>query len=87
MVVDHVEDHGQAGLMGGVDEPLQRPRAAVAVLHGVGMDAVVAPVAVAGELGHRHQLDRRDAQRRNCGSRGMIASNVPSGVNVPTCNS
>ena len=88
MVVDHVEDHRQAVLMGGVDQPLQRRGPAVAVLHGVGIDAVVAPVAVAGETGP--PASARSPSRpsaTSCGSRGMMASNVPSGVNVPTCNS
>ena len=30
-------------------------------------DAVVAPVARAGKVGHRHQFDRRDAERREVG--------------------
>ena len=62
VVVDDVEEDRQAVRVAGVDQPLQPVRPAVAVLGGVGEDAVVAPVAAAGELGDRHQLDRGDAQ-------------------------
>ena len=63
MVVDDVEKHGQAATVRRIDKPLQSSRAAVAILHGIGMNAVVAPIPLAGELGDRHQLDRRDAKR------------------------
>jgi hypothetical protein len=45
--------------VGGVDQPAQARRPAVAVLHGRGQDAVVAPVALTGELPHGQQLQRR----------------------------
>ena len=48
--------------MAGVDEPLQRERAAIGGVGGVRIDAVVAPVARAGKLGDRHEFDRRDAE-------------------------
>ena len=67
MVVDDVEDHGQAGGVGGVDEPLEPLRAAVGGLRGRHVDAVVAPAAAARELGHRHQLDRGDAELAQLG--------------------
>ena len=60
VVVDHVEDHREAALVAGVDEALQPGRPPVGVLHREGEDPVVAPVARAGELGHRHDLDGRD---------------------------
>ena len=62
MVVDDVEQHGQALAVGGVDEPLQALRAAVGLVRGADVDAVVAPAVAAGERGHRHQLDRRDPE-------------------------
>ena len=48
--------------MAGVDEALQSGRPAVRVLRRADVDAVVAPVARAGKLRDRHQLDRRDAE-------------------------
>ena len=62
VVVDHVEDHRQPLAVAGIDQPLEPLRTAVAVLDGEGIDAVVAPVALPGELGHRHQLQGGHAQ-------------------------
>ena len=62
VVVDDVQEDRQALGVAGVDEPLQAVRAAVAVLGRVGEHAVVSPVARAGELADRHDLDGRDAQ-------------------------
>ena len=45
VVVDHVEDHGEATLVAGVDQCLQPRRAAVEVVGRVEIDAVVAPAA------------------------------------------
>ena len=64
MVVDDVEDHGQSAGVARVDEARLRPSGpAVGVMRRVQVDPVVAPAAVARELGDRHQLDVRDAQR------------------------
>ena len=73
--------------MGGVDEPLQAERAAVGGLGGAEVDAVVAPAARAGELGHGHQLDRRHAQLGSSPRYAIAPSKVPSGENVPMCSS
>ncbi len=62
VVVDDVEGDGQFAMMAGVDETLQRERAAVRGVDGVGIDAVVAPITRAGKLRERHEFDRRDAQ-------------------------
>ena len=62
MVVDHVEHHSQPVLVAGIDEPFQSLRAAVGVLYGIRVDAVIPPVAAAGKLGHRHQLDGGDTE-------------------------
>ena len=51
----------------GLDEPLQVFRRAVGGVGREGQHAVVAPVAPAGKVGHRHQLDRGDAERREIG--------------------
>ena len=59
MVVDHVQDHGQSLLVAGVDQPLQTLGAAVGVLDGKGIDAVVAPVARSRETGPPASAPRR----------------------------
>ena len=62
VVVDDVEEHHQAAGVRRRDQALQVLRRAV---RGVGRErqhAVVAPVARAGEVGDRHQLDCRDAE-------------------------
>ncbi len=53
VVVNHVQDHGQSAAMGGVDQALQRPGPAIAVLHGIRKDGVVTPVALRPETGPR----------------------------------
>ena len=62
VVVHHVEDHGQAEAVGAVDEPAEVVGPAVAVERGEQIDAIVAPAKGAGELGHRHQLERSDPE-------------------------
>jgi hypothetical protein len=62
VVVDDVEQHGEAGPVRGVDELLEAERAAVGGLRGGQVDAVVAPAVAAGELADRHQLDGGDPQ-------------------------
>jgi hypothetical protein len=62
MVVDDVEHGSESAPVTSVDEPLKPRGAAVAGLRREERHAVVAPVAVAGKLGHRHQLDRGDAE-------------------------
>ena len=63
MVVDDVQDDAEAAGVRGVHQATQRLRAAVDAAGREEIDAVVAPVALARELGHRHQLQRRHAQR------------------------
>ena len=63
VVVDDVEHHREAVPVAGVDQAAQPLRPPVARVRRVEADAVVAPVPRPGELGHRHQLDRGDAQR------------------------
>ena len=64
VVVDHVLDDAQAGGVGGVHEALVRGGSAVAFVHGVPEDAVVAPVVGAVEAVDRQQLHEVDAQLR-----------------------
>jgi hypothetical protein len=63
VVVDDVEEHAEALPVRGRDEARQTVRAAVDGVRRVGVDAVVAPVAVPGEGRHGHELDRSDAER------------------------
>ncbi len=62
MVVDDVEDHRQPARVGRSHQPAQAIGAAVGARRREQADAVVAPAAIAGEVGDRHQLDRRHAQ-------------------------
>ena len=62
MVVDDVEDHAETATMAGIDETGEAFRPSIGVVRRVEVDAVVAPAAVAGELGHGQHLDRIDAQ-------------------------
>ncbi len=49
--------------MAGVDKALESLRSAVGILGGERIDPVVAPVALAGKLRDRHDLDRGDSKR------------------------
>ena len=62
VVVNDVEDHRDAMLVGALDEPLERQRASVVGLNRKDMGGVVTPRPVSRELGHRHDLDRIDAE-------------------------
>src|SRR5690625_1204637 len=58
VVIDHVEHHHQAALVGRVYEALQPGDPAIGGMGAVEQYAVVAPTATAGKLGHWHELDR-----------------------------
>ena len=62
VVVDDVQDQGEALGMAGVDEALEPLGPAIRVVGGEEVGAVVAPVARARKGRHRHQLDGGDAQ-------------------------
>ncbi len=62
VVVDDVEDHGEIGAVGRVDERREVGRAAVRVVRREGEHAVVAPVARAGGLDDGHELDGGGAE-------------------------
>jgi hypothetical protein len=57
VVVDHVEKHHHPPPVGLLDQGLQLLGGAVVAVRGKEQHAVVAPVAAAREIGHRHQLD------------------------------
>ena len=59
VVVDDVEADRETAGVRLVDEPLQRRRAAVRLVHRVQVDAVVAPAVLPVERGDRHELDGR----------------------------
>src|SRR5436190_16797203 len=62
VVVDHVEENRETALMTGIDESLERARTAVRILRRVRIRAIVSPVARAGKLRDRKQLDRGNAE-------------------------
>ena len=62
MVVDDVEEHGQAAAVAGVDQTLEPVRPTVGMMWRVEIDAVIAPAAASGKFSHRHQLDMSDAE-------------------------
>ena len=63
VVVDDVEQHHQPAGVGGFDQRLQVLGPAIGGIRSVGQHAVVAPVAAAGKITDRHDLDRGDAER------------------------
>ena len=63
VIVDHVEEHHEAAVVSGIDQALQALRPAVDRVRGIEQHAVITPAAIAGELRHRHELDRRHAER------------------------
>ncbi len=64
MVVDHVKQHRQAGGMRRIYEALECIGPAIGLCRGVGKRTVIAPVAAAWKLRHRHQLNGGDARGR-----------------------
>src|SRR4051812_12749391 len=62
VVVDDIEQDREAARMAGFDKGLQIVRPAVAGSGRIKLDAVIAPVAPAGERADRHQLDRGHTQ-------------------------
>jgi hypothetical protein len=80
VVIDDVEDDAEPVGVRLVDELRELSGPAVDGVRRVGVDPVVAPVAVAGEGRDRHQLDRRDAElfqvvqaRHDAGERALAA--------------
>ncbi len=58
MVIDDVEKHHQPAQMRGIDQRLEVVRPTIGAVGGVEQHAVIAPIAPAGEIRERHQLDR-----------------------------
>ena len=64
MIVDDVEHHAEAALMGRIDQRAKRGRGAVAAIGREGQHAVIAPIPAPGEIGDRHDLDHGEAGLR-----------------------
>jgi hypothetical protein len=64
VVVDHVHEHHQAQPVGGLDEVLELVGRAVGAVRSERQHAVVTPAEAPREVGQRHQLQGRHAQRR-----------------------
>ena len=62
VVVDDIEEDGEAALVSGIDKAAKRGGASVIGLHRVEADAVIAPVAGTGDGVDRHEFDGRDAE-------------------------
>ena len=62
MVIDDIEQHHQPKRVRVVDHRLQLARRAIRLIGRERQHAVIAPVARAGEIGDRHQLDRGHAE-------------------------
>ena len=62
VVVDHIEHDRQSVLVASFDQPPQALGATITILHGKRINPVVTPIAIAWELGHGHQLERRHSQ-------------------------
>src|ERR1051326_1114682 len=61
VVIDDIQHDGQLGLMTGIYEALQPGGPAIRVLHRIGENTIITPIARAWELGARHQFDGGDA--------------------------
>ncbi len=67
VVVDHVQEHREAGTVSRVDQAAEVVGTAVAAGRSKRRDAVVSPVAAAREIGDGHQLDSRDSEVADVG--------------------
>ena len=85
VVVDDVEEDHQAEAVRGVDQRLQLVRRAVGGVGREGQHAVIAPVALAGEIVDRHQLDGGDAELSQAGQRSRRRRR--SRRRLPACSS
>ena len=62
VVVDHIQDDGDAALVRLPDELLEAVRPAIGTFHREDVGGVVAPGVIPGELGDRHDLDGIDPE-------------------------
>ena len=57
MVVNDIEQDGEAFGMAGIHQPFQIVRRAVGPMRREEIDSIVSPAALAGKLIHRHEFD------------------------------
>src|SRR6478752_5236383 len=62
VVVDHIEQHGQAKPVRSIDEPLQSVRTAIGLVHSIKRNAVITPSVIAIERRNGHQFNMSDAE-------------------------
>ena len=62
VIVDDVENHREAAPMRRIHKPAQIVRCAIRPRRGIEAHAVVPPIAGAGKVGDRHQLEDCDAE-------------------------
>jgi hypothetical protein len=87
VVVYDVEDDTQPPRMAGVDEARETVGAAVRLVDGVDVHAVVAPAVPPGKAATGMTSTRSIPSSTRWSSRSIAASKVPSAVKVPTCSS
>ena len=79
VIVDDIEEHHEPALVRGIDQRLQLIGRAVGTVGRKGQRAVVAPVARAGKIVDRHQLDGGDAEPRQAVEVGLHAGKAAAG--------
>src|SRR5579863_4040326 len=62
MVVDHVQRNGETLSVSGIHQTMKRGRTSVGILRGIGVYAIVSPIAIAGKLSNGHQFDGGDTK-------------------------
>jgi hypothetical protein len=56
VVVDHIQDDGEAAIVTGIDQILQPLGSSVGVMRSVEIDTVIAPASCPGKLADRHEF-------------------------------
>ena len=80
MIVDDVEEDHQTEIVRGIDQRLQIVGRAIGGVRRERQHAVIAPVAPAGKIIDRHQLDRGDAEG---GQARQVARNAAESAERP----
>src|ERR1700730_7466656 len=64
MVIDHIEDHAESQAVSFIDESPKIVRHAVQMCRRKQVDSVISPAKTSWKIGHRHDLQKRDARCR-----------------------